>query len=88
MRTTLTIDDDLVQRLKELAHRTGQPFKEVVNRALRAGIENERRPPRHQSIRVRTFQMGSPAGDNFDKALQIASELENEEIVRKVMLRK
>ena len=32
--------------------------------------------------------MGSPVGDNFDKALQLAGELENEEIVRKVMLRK
>lgn len=88
MRTTLTIDDDLAQKLKELAHRTGQPFKEVVNRALRAGIDSERRAPRRQGTRVRTFQMGSPVGDNFDKALQLASELENEEIVRKVMLRK
>ena len=32
--------------------------------------------------------MGSPVGGNFDKALQLASELENEELVRKVMLRK
>jgi hypothetical protein len=39
MRTTLTIDDDLVRELREKAHQIGAPFKEIVNRAIRAGIE-------------------------------------------------
>ena len=38
MRTTLTVDDDLSERLLKLARETGQPFKVVVNQALRRGL--------------------------------------------------
>jgi hypothetical protein len=38
MRTTLTVDDDLSERLLQLAKETGQPFKVVVNEALRRGL--------------------------------------------------
>lgn len=39
MRTTLTIEDSLAELLKKQAHETGKPFKQVVNEALRAGLE-------------------------------------------------
>ena len=38
MRTTLTVDDDLAERLVELARETRQPFKVVLNAALRRGL--------------------------------------------------
>jgi hypothetical protein len=38
MRTTLTIDDDLAGVLKRRARELGVPFKEVVNRTIRAGL--------------------------------------------------
>ena len=38
MRTTLTLDEQIAKALKEVAHRTGKPFKQVVNEALRAGL--------------------------------------------------
>ena len=38
MRTTLTVDDDLAERLAQLARDTRQPFKVVVNEALRRGL--------------------------------------------------
>jgi len=38
MRTTLTVDDDLADRLVELARETRQPFKVVLNAALRRGL--------------------------------------------------
>ena len=38
MRTTLTLDDDVAAKLKTLVRRTGQPFKDVVNEALRRGL--------------------------------------------------
>ena len=37
-RTTLTLEDDVVEALQEEARRTGQPFKAVVNEAIRAGL--------------------------------------------------
>lgn len=38
MRTTLTIDDRIAKALKDLAHRSNQSFKDVVNETLRAGL--------------------------------------------------
>jgi photosystem II stability/assembly factor-like uncharacterized protein len=38
MRTTLTLDDDVAARLRELAHRRGLSFKQVVNSVLRRGL--------------------------------------------------
>ena len=38
MRTTLTLEDDLADRLAQIARETRQPFKAVVNEALRRGL--------------------------------------------------
>lgn len=38
MRTTLTLEDDLADRLAKIARETQQPFKAVVNETLRRGL--------------------------------------------------
>ncbi len=38
MRTTLTLEADLAQRLADLARETRRPFETVVNEALRRGL--------------------------------------------------
>jgi hypothetical protein len=38
MRTTLTLDDDLAKRLKELARQGRRSFKEVTNEVIRRGL--------------------------------------------------
>lgn len=38
-RKTVTLDDDVVARLKRKIRGTGRSFKEVVNAALRAGLD-------------------------------------------------
>jgi len=44
MRTTLTLDDDVAVRLERL-RRKGRTLKEVVNEALRAGLDELERSP-------------------------------------------
>lgn len=88
MRTTLTIDDHLLAELKERAHREGVPLKAMVNRALRSGLEAMRRPARKRPHRQRTYAMGAPRLPSLDKGLAIAAALEDEEIARKLSLRK
>ena len=39
MRTTLTLDDDVEAKLRAEVRRTGRPFKQVVNDALRASLQ-------------------------------------------------
>jgi hypothetical protein len=87
MRTTLTLDDALAAELKEMAHRSGLPFKRVVNQMLRAGIDAARRPRPKGRVRLKTFALGPPSAP-LDRALQLAAALEDEEIVRKLRLRK
>ncbi len=38
MRTTLTLDADVADRVRREQRRTGRPFKAVINDALRAGL--------------------------------------------------
>lgn len=85
MRTTVDIDDDLLQRLRDEAHRTRVPFKALLNQVLRRGIETPAR--RKAPCRTPTFDMGEPARP-IEKALALADALEEEEIARKLSLRK
>ena len=90
MRTTLTIDEHLMKELKAEAHRRGLPLKQVVNRTLQAGIEGSRQTATRRAYKCPTFAMGAaPRLDvNLDKALSLASALEDEESARKQTLRK
>jgi hypothetical protein len=88
MRTTLTIADDLLDRLKREARRSRRPFKAVVDEALRLGVDRMSPPSRKRSFRQRTFRMGYPPGTQLDKALQLAARLEDEEFARKLALGK
>jgi hypothetical protein len=57
MRTTLTLDEDVAARLRLASQRTGQSFREVVNEALRRGLEQRPAAPR-KPFRVKTRDMG------------------------------
>lgn len=84
MRTTLTIDDALLRQLRQKALDTGKPFKQVVNDALRAGLETSSKTARPRYV-CPTFSMGQPRWPvNLDKALALAAELEDREIVAKL----
>ncbi|MBW1923659.1 MAG: DUF2191 domain-containing protein [Deltaproteobacteria bacterium] len=88
MRTTIDIEDHILRQLKEKAHRTGRPLKKVVNDALLMGLSQARRPRPTKRYRTRTYSMGYPPKGNLDKALEIAMVLQDEEIARKLRLRK
>ncbi len=87
MRTTLTVEDTLLTELKEVAARQRLPLKQVVDRALRAGLVTIQRPVARGRVRQRTFAMGA-ASLKLDQALAIATLLEDEATVRKLELRK
>jgi hypothetical protein len=89
MRTTLTIDDKLAKTLHKIAYESGRPFKEVVNRALRAGIEAEQALPKSRPYKIKPISLGGVfPGVNLDKALHVVEELEDLEISGKLRLRK
>ena len=88
MRTTLTVDDRIAKALKALAHRTGKPFKQVVNETLQAGLA-ARSAPKPKPYRIKPVALGGVvSGVDINKALRLAAALEDEEIARKLELRK
>jgi hypothetical protein len=86
MRTTVTLDEDVAAKLKQAARERGVSFKVVLNDAVRDGLRGTARPA--QPFRVEARPMGVRPGVNLDKALRLAGELEDEEILRKMALRK
>jgi hypothetical protein len=88
MRTTLTIDDHLARALRDLAHRSGKPFKQVVNETLRAGLSGAG-AGRRKPYRVEPAALGGVLpGVNLDKALALADAIEDQELAAKIGLRK
>jgi len=78
MRTTLTIDDDLAGLLKRRSRELGMPFKDVVNRTLRAGLGEEAKPTRHPAPKTISHSFGFKPGIDLDKLNQLVDELEAE----------
>jgi hypothetical protein len=58
MRTILTIDEDIADKLKAEAKRTGKAFREVVNEYLRLGIDGPKRQRPESRFRVKTRDLG------------------------------
>jgi len=87
MRTTVTLDPDVEALLKRVMRERDLSFKEALNNALRDALARGRQAPA-KPFRTKTFNMGVKPGVNLSKALQLAGELEDEEIIRKMELRK
>jgi hypothetical protein len=89
MRTTLTIDDEIAKAMKEAAHRSGKSYKHVVNETLRAGLIAKRIIRKAKPYRLKPTSLGKvSAGYDLTKALQLADHLEDEEIARKLDMKK
>ena len=89
MRTTLTIDDKIAKALKDAAHRSGKSYKQVVNETLRAGLSINRVMDNAKPYRLKPVSMGDVAGAyNLTKVLELADYLEEEEIARKLEMKK
>jgi hypothetical protein len=86
MRTTVTLDPDVEQRIKSVMRERGCTFKEVLNDAIRAGLAGGH--VRSKPFVQRTYSLKLRAGVDIVKALQLAGDLEDQEIVRKLELRK
>jgi len=84
MRTTLTLDDDLAGLLKERARELGIPFKEAVNRTIRAGIGEASATRSHPAPKTISHSFGFRPGIDLDKLGQLADELEAEAFAEKI----
>ena len=84
MRTTVTLEPDTDAIVRRLMRERGLSFKRALNEAIRAGLP-KRGPAR--MFHTQTADMGPPATP-IDKALRLAAQLEDDELIRKLALRK
>ncbi len=64
----------------------GISFKEALNSAVRAGLTQGR--PKRRAFVQKTYSLGGDQNFRWDKALEIAAAMEDEELGRKIGLRK
>jgi hypothetical protein len=85
MRTTMTLDEDVAQQIHARMRERGSSFKATVNDLLRRGLRSRDDVEPYETP---TFTSGTRPGVDLDKALSLASALDDEEAVRKLEMRK
>ena len=75
MRTTLTLDDDVAAQLRDAARKTGKPFRQVVNEALRTGL-NASQPSKRKKFVVRARPMGLAPGLSYENIGELLEQIE------------
>lgn len=86
MRTTVTLDPDAERLLRTAMRDRGVSFKEALNQAIRDGLT--RPPARRPRYVQKSYSLGAEQLFPWNKTLAVAAALEDEEIARKLSLRK
>lgn len=84
MRTTLTLERDVADRLRMEMRRSGRAMEAVVNDALRRGLGLAGTPVRPQRFEVRPHAFGFKPGIDLDRVNHLADEIESQETARKL----
>lgn len=86
MRTTLTLDDDVVALLRKAERESGRSFKQLVNEALRRALGSP--PPAVVAQALPAYELRTRAGIDLTHSLRLATELEDEALLAKQVLGK
>jgi hypothetical protein len=86
VRTTVTIDADVENMIRTAMREWGVSFKVALNDAIRSGLTHHK-PARRKFVQ-KSFAMGSEQNFRWDKALATADAIEDEELTRKLLMRK
>jgi hypothetical protein len=76
VRTTLTLDEDVAEKLRAEARHAGKPFKQVVNDALRRGLALRRETRSAKPFKVRAKDLGLYPGINYDNVGDLLEHVE------------
>ena len=82
MRTTLTIDNDIADYLREQSRLHEKSFKQVVNETLRRGMSPSASEKPRKPYKVRTFSSEFAPGVDPLRLNQLNDELEVEDFLR------
>jgi len=80
MRTTVTLEADVEALIRKAMKERGISFKEALNSAVKAGLAKQGK----RDFVQKTFSLGHEQNFRWDKALQAAAAIEDEELGRKL----
>lgn len=78
MRTTVTLDPDVEQAVRDRMRRQKVGFKQALNDAIRAGLA----PAEPDVVPTRPMRLGEPRVD-LAHGLRVVADLEDDELIRK-----
>ena len=84
MRTTITLEPDVARLIDEEIHRRRQPFKQIVNDAIRRGLIPGGSRRAAKPYRVAPHRAALRPGFDFGALNRLAEELETETNLRKL----
>ncbi len=66
IRTTVTLDDDVLERVKRESRTRGVSFKETLNDLLRTALLKVDNKPKGRTLPMNPTRMGQKPGLNYD----------------------
>lgn len=79
MRTTLTLDPDVAAKAKKGMAKLHKPFKEVINTALRIGLDEVLKPPTAKRYQTKGRPLGLRGGLSYDNIGELLTRAEGED---------
>ena len=85
MRTTLTLDDDNAVRLERLRKERDASLKDVVNDALRRGLNEMEAPPKkREPYQIKVMNLGKPLFNSPEELKALIRQLDEEDDLKKL----
>ena len=78
MRTTITIEDDVLQRARTVSSKLKKPFRFIINNALRLGLEQVEKPAKSKKYSTNPKPMGLKHGYELDNVQELLDRLDEE----------
>jgi hypothetical protein len=80
------LDPDVEALIRTAMKERGISFKDALNSAVRAGLTQGR--PKRRYFVQKSYSLGSDQNFRWDKSLAAAAAMEDEDLARKIALRK
>jgi hypothetical protein len=79
IRTTVTLDEDVIEKVKQESRARGASFRDTLNDLLRTALLKSNPAPRRSNFRVKPTHMGYRPELNYDDIEGLISYAEGED---------
>jgi hypothetical protein len=79
IRTTVTLDEDVLERVKHQSQSRGASFRDTLNDLLRVALLQQDQKPQGRKLKITPFPMGRRPGLNYDDVESLLEYGESEQ---------